>query len=73
MIPSIETSSENVGSDGTFETTAQISHQNDIIMGEFEETHTGKNELYSGHQKNHYNSHSSRVFLFLVPLVFLFM
>jgi hypothetical protein len=62
--------SKHVGSVGTFETAAQISYQIYIIMGEFEETHAGKNKLYSGHQKNYYNSHSSHVFLFLVPLVF---
>jgi hypothetical protein len=37
--------SERIGSDGTFETAAQISHQNYIIMGEFEEKHSGKNKL----------------------------
>ncbi|CAF1317223.1 unnamed protein product [Rotaria sordida] len=31
--------SKRIGSDGTFETVAQISHQNYIIMGEIEEKH----------------------------------
>jgi hypothetical protein len=33
--------SKRVGSDGTFETSPQISQQNYIIMGEFEETMIG--------------------------------
>ncbi len=43
--------SERIGSDGTFETAAEISHQNYIIMGEFKEKYSGKNKMYSGHQK----------------------
>ena len=37
--------SERVGSDGTFETAAQMSHQNYIIMGEFTEKHSGKHNV----------------------------
>lgn len=37
--------SKLVGSDGTFETAAQISQQNYIIMGDFEETSTGTNNF----------------------------
>lgn len=37
--------SKLVASDGTFETSAQISQQNYIIMGEFEEMNTGTNNL----------------------------
>lgn len=36
--------SERIGSDGTFETAAQISCQNYIIMGDFQEKHSGKNK-----------------------------
>ncbi|CAF4082155.1 unnamed protein product, partial [Rotaria sordida] len=32
--------SKRIGSDGTFETAAQITHQNYIIMGEYEEKHS---------------------------------
>ncbi|CAF3894087.1 unnamed protein product [Rotaria sp. Silwood1] len=35
--------SNRIGSDGTFETAAEISHQNYIIIGEFEQKHPGKN------------------------------
>jgi hypothetical protein len=37
--------SKRIGSDGTFETAPQITHQNYIIMGEYEEKHSGKNKL----------------------------
>ena len=37
--------SECIGSDVTFEIAAQISHQNYIIMGEYEEKHSGKDNV----------------------------
>ena len=37
--------SKRIWSDGTFETAAQISQQNYIIMGEVEDKHLGKNTL----------------------------
>lgn len=37
--------SKRIGSDGTFETAAQFSHQNYIIMGEVDDKHLGKNTL----------------------------
>ena len=43
--------SKRIGSDGTFDTAAHISHQNYIIMGEFEEQHSGKDNIQSGNQK----------------------
>jgi hypothetical protein len=42
---SILSQSKYIGSDGTFETAAQISQQNYIIMAEIEEKHPGKNKL----------------------------
>ncbi len=41
----ILSTSKRIGSDGTFETAANISQQNYIIMGEFEEKHSGTNKL----------------------------
>jgi hypothetical protein len=37
--------SKRIGSDVTFETAPNISQQNYIIIGEFEEKHAGKNKL----------------------------
>ena len=43
--------SVRIGSDGTFETAAEISQQNYIIMGESEGGHCGKCKIQSGHRK----------------------
>ena len=47
--------SKRVSSDGTFETAAQITHQNYIIMGEYEEKYSGTNKLLYGYQKKKKN------------------